>query len=328
MATRNWSVRPYRLGFTLIELLVVIAIIAILIGLLVPAVQQVRAAAARTQCGNNLRQIGVAMHNYHDTYKHLPTGYVCNNNNQPQPGWSWSVLILPYIDQKPMYDQLNPNLILPNGPPTPANANSGLVSQEPLPIYRCPADAGPDINPWYDNFGTSNYVCNRAVLGPGDGSATIDGIVKQWGQPWNTRLLDIRDGTSNTILVGERDTYYTFGGIWAAGRPSGTNDSTASFEGRPGRGMCIPYQANGPFPPSAGDDVFNWNQRLEWSSTHTGSIVGFVFCDASAHFITTSIDSDPNDAWDNTQWATMTNFTAQNLYWPRDGHPVNTGLFE
>src|SRR3984957_1535241 len=110
------AVRSRHQGFTLIELLVVIAIIAILIALLVPAVQKVREAAARTQCANNLKQIGLACHSYHDAVKKLPQGYVVNPNAQPIPGWSWSVLILPYIEQAPLYTNLNPNLITPNGP--------------------------------------------------------------------------------------------------------------------------------------------------------------------------------------------------------------------
>src|SRR5476651_1634525 len=110
----NWNRRS---AFTLIELLVVIAIIAILVALLVPAVQKVRAAAARTQCANNLKQIGLACHAYHEAFKKLPQGYVCNPTNQPQPGWIWSVLILPYLDQTTIYQSLNPNLKTPDGPP-------------------------------------------------------------------------------------------------------------------------------------------------------------------------------------------------------------------
>jgi prepilin-type N-terminal cleavage/methylation domain-containing protein len=304
---------PSRRAFTLIELLVVIAIIAILIALLVPAVQKVRAAAARTQCSNNLKQIGLACHGYHDVKKRLPEGYVVNLANQPAPGWIWSVLILPYLDQTPLYQTLNPNLILPNGPPNPATA----ITQTPLAVYRCPSDPNNvTINVWYNNYGNSNYVCNRAIFGP-DINTT---------KPANFTMAGITDGTSNTLMVGERDGYRTFAGTWCA-RAFGANGSTASFEGRPGHGLNHPYNAAGPFPPAPGDNPFNHAERLEFSSAHSPGMVGFVFADGSVHFLSDSIDADPNDNWDDSNWATKTNFTLQNLYWPQDNNSVNSALF-
>jgi prepilin-type N-terminal cleavage/methylation domain-containing protein len=311
--------RSSRAGFTLIELLVVIAIIAILIGLLVPAVQQVRAAAARTQCANNLKQLGLACHNFHDVYKKLPPGWVTTTARQPVPGWSWHVMLLPFIEQEPLYLQLKPDITTPGGAPNPPSA----LMQTTIPVFRCPSDDTPDISPWYyRGYGTTNYVCNRAVLGPGDGT------VQKNGQPFNTRLTDISDGTSETILIGERDGFHNFAGVWVAltsgVSPGGT---TASFEGRPGKGLNYPYKAAGPFPPAPGDSPYNYSARLEWSSLHIG-VCGFVFCDGSVHFIQDGIDADPNDGWDDTQWSTTTNYTMQNLYWPRDGHPVHMNLFE
>ena len=103
--------RRHKTGFTLIELLVVIAIIAILIALLLPAVQQAREAARRTQCRNNLKQIGLALHNYHDNFNVItPLAYGDGgiNAQTSNPTWAWSTMILPYMDQAPLYNQLNP----------------------------------------------------------------------------------------------------------------------------------------------------------------------------------------------------------------------------
>src|SRR5438132_11206969 len=123
-----------RSAFTLIELLVVIAIIAILIALLVPAVQKVREAAARIQCENNLKQIGLAMHAFHDTNKGLPPGYVATAAYPgTSPGWGWAAFILPYIEQAPLYRQINFSQPL----------QGQATIQNVIPLYLCPSDIVP-----------------------------------------------------------------------------------------------------------------------------------------------------------------------------------------
>jgi prepilin-type N-terminal cleavage/methylation domain-containing protein/prepilin-type processing-associated H-X9-DG protein len=286
-------------AFTLIELLVVIAIIAILIGLLVPAVQKVRSAAARIKCSNNLKQIGLACHMYNDTYNRLPAGWVTNGTINPNPGWSWATIILPFIEQDNLYKTVNPDVVTPGGAPA---ANATL--QTPVPTYRCPADTGQNINTVLNSYGMNNYVVNRFVVGP-DGNS----------RPTSLTIQTISDGSSNTILVGERDTISNVGGVWVR-----ANATSASFEGRPGSGINPRKTPSGAW--GTGDA-----QRLAFSSQHTNG-ANFLLGDGSVHFISNSVQADPNAAWTTFPDAIpYTNFLLQNLCHPDDGYTVDESTF-
>jgi prepilin-type N-terminal cleavage/methylation domain-containing protein len=195
--------RPNRSAFTLIELLVVIAIIAILIGLLLPAVQKVRDAAARTKCGNNLKQMVIGLHNYSNVNGPFPPAY---RNKPPTttsyiPGWGWGTFILPYVEQDALYTQLKVDTTLFGNGSNPANPDP--LTSRPVPIYRCPADNGPDQNDLRNFFGISNY---RAVCGPDDASGLFVTNADRGGvmyQNSKVRPTDVPDGLSNTVVIGE-----------------------------------------------------------------------------------------------------------------------------
>lgn len=250
---------PVRRAFTLIELLVVIAIIAILIALLLPAVQQAREAARRSQCRNNLKQIGLAIHNYVDTHQTMPPGVIKNflTDTQGGSGVGWSSYILPFLDQAPLYQKLSAetqNFAIGFDYATPGAG--GTV----LSVYSCPSDALAPINPNLSSqkMAKSNYIASGGKTFVSDAIYTPSSFNGPFAVNWTCRFAEISDGLSNTILAGERDGSVRlpdgqtrFGGIWV-----GTDN--------------VPWH----------DRVFSWTNK---SYPINGAVVGVNRCFGSPH---------------------------------------------
>ncbi len=307
--------KSLRKGFTLIELLVVIAIIAILIALLLPAVQQAREAARRLQCTNNLKQWGLAMHNYADV--HLGFPYGANNTRQNasdtgSKGWTWNFALLPYIEQAPLYSQfdLSRNPYDRPAAPFPAVynylASISIVSK----MGKCPSSESPKFGGGisYIDYAASVGLWSQdvpdTVLGGSRGGVVGDASAPKGVFGWNTRTKfgDITDGTSNTIVASEiyfnpevgtgrnpgawikhRDSGpRTTGSIWAISQDTG---ATASW----GRGSLAinPYTTTGNTHPYWGGD----GHAKSFSSNHPGGGVNALFADGTVRFISNNIDS-------------------------------------
>jgi prepilin-type N-terminal cleavage/methylation domain-containing protein len=271
-----------RAGFTLIELLVVIAIIAVLIALLLPAVQQAREAARRTQCKNNLKQIGLALHNYHDTNGILPVeDSVCSGKR-----WSWIPMILPYVDQTPLYNSLNFSVA------SYQTVNLPYL-QKTYSAFLCPSDALSASLREEENFAAPTYIVSQAdysaVIGdyinttgvgnsPGFGNTGCNvqarGLISRYAS--SARLRDVTDGLSNTFAIGE-----TIGALCITQSWGTENFGTTAH---PINFMNASLMSN--IPSGANP---RWDESVGFRSYHVGG-THFLMGDGAVKFVSENID--------------------------------------
>jgi prepilin-type N-terminal cleavage/methylation domain-containing protein/prepilin-type processing-associated H-X9-DG protein len=277
-----------RTAFTLIELLVVIAIIALLVGLLLPAVQKVREAAARMKCTNHLKQIGLALHSYHDIMGSFPPGYADRNTDPNSDatsdvgqGWGWASFLLPYLEQNNVYNQINFTQTVGTNP----------IGQTVLPVFLCPSD---QVLPAFPVYGTNAVVAQGNYVG-------CNGTFETTAHPGNNngvflrnsrfRIADITDGLSNTIVAGERNTRHAYttwtgavpGGLVPANQappPSGPLDNAETAQ------ALVLAHGSRDHVPSA--DAPLWDADTFYSNHTNGA--NFLFGDGSVHFLSSGIN--------------------------------------
>lgn len=312
-----------RAGFTLIELLVVIAIIGVLVGLLLPAVQQAREAARRVSCNNNLKQIGIALHNYNDTYKNFPPHGIGHQTNR---AWAWGALLLPFMEEVSTFESLNIDTSNPDStdPSDAANANA---IRTVINGYICPSDLTPTFSNmiWYNNRtgqdgSKSNYVGANHHAGPQNpiyqsarnhvapsGVFIYEGTDPSGNVYRARRMRDLTDGSSSTIAVGER-------------REKGANGGNGGRDAGVWFGIWAPQHFRDQAYSTLGTGLMKINQGTGWNfcqsfSSYHPNGSQFVFMDGSTHFINDSIEHNTGGSVDSTFEALLS---------INDGQPVGS----
>ncbi|MBI2804255.1 MAG: DUF1559 domain-containing protein [Planctomycetes bacterium] len=268
--------RPNRPAYTVVELLVVISIIAILIALLVPGVQRVREAANRTECANNLRQIGLALHQFHDTYHAFPPGYTNSLAGQPFVYLGWRPRLAPFLDRQAYWQVVVQDYVAnPRPTATPYHRNVGVI----LPVFGCPSDGRVSVAHFY-------YPFQEVALSSYVGVSGLDhrdrkGCIYEDSR---TRIADITDGLSSTVIVGERppSNDLRWGWVYIGGRLDNflgvreieTDQNTVCAYG--------PYH----FQPQRLGVPCGY---LQYWSMHPGG-GHFLFADGSVHFLLYNAD--------------------------------------
>jgi prepilin-type N-terminal cleavage/methylation domain-containing protein len=279
-----------RRGFTLVELLVVIAIIGVLVALLLPAVQAAREASRRTRCQNNLRQIAIALSNYHDTFKCFPPGGISTNET------SWTVLVLPFLEQKNLYEQFD---FSKGGYTSNSHVNRNALALNRMDGYICPTSPIQKMQlggSHHENLGevisgqipyTTHYY---GVMGPKGTNPTTGGAYEQRSSGshggfgtqgmfdcnGDTRLAEVTDGTSNTFLVGEISWFNQQTGTRYRSWMRGCDNDWSAGSRNVAAGINTPSFA-----------IFN---DIAFGSEHAGNGANFCLVDSSVRFIPQSID--------------------------------------
>lgn len=308
------SVSPYRrLGFTLVELLVVIAIIGVLIALLLPAVQQAREAARRIECNNKIKQLGLALHNYHDTYLKFPAGAQMGDGKStsctvgtptPVRGIPWTVAILPFLELTNLYDQvdMSAEFVCSNNEAPTSGANKN-VWRTSVAAFQCPSFPAEAVDNNHTNYfgvmGGGNTGLGNCQSSDAGRRFYINGILFQNSR---TKFASIVDGSSNTFLVGETRYQLLDGGRsdnhwlgWASTNRGGGSAVTgtlaaAQIQINACDGDCHGDKydttfGSGTIPGSLGQGI---HQRT-FGSFHPGGCI-FLLGDGSAHFLSETMD--------------------------------------
>jgi prepilin-type N-terminal cleavage/methylation domain-containing protein/prepilin-type processing-associated H-X9-DG protein len=292
--------RSKQLGFTLVELLVVIAIIGILVALLLPAVQAAREAARRMQCSNNLKQLALACHNYHDTYKQFPPGWVWQRGFSHYNDWGWGALVLPFVEQQPLHDEIEVGRLTLDQSADPAIGNHRDTMRVPLAAYSCPSDIAPVVNTFRaqhpfaagsntPGLATSNYVGANSAFW----LDVLPTMSNEYAGVFEGRhgkaFRSLTDGTSNIALIGERR--------WERIRKDNGQIGTC------GAGVVFGIRTPG-YPPYSWFDTvgigrikinYDWDDDLNasagFSSLHPGG-TQFALADGSVRFVSETIEHD------------------------------------